>query len=53
MKGWDIEKADLTVGGKHRLICPPQLTYNAKGNLPVIPQNASLVFDVELKNVFY
>lgn len=47
---WTEGVQSIKVGGKTKLVCPPQLAYGNQ-NVPGIPPNSTLIFEVELLDI--
>ena len=41
----------MKVGDKWQLVIPPEMAYGPQGSPPVIPPDATLVFDIELLEI--
>ncbi|MDA7527708.1 DUF1080 domain-containing protein [bacterium] len=48
IEGWKYGIAGMKVGGRRRLIVPPEMAYGSQGVANLIPPGATLVFEVEL-----
>jgi FKBP-type peptidyl-prolyl cis-trans isomerase FkpA len=51
IKCWTEGVQKMKVGGKAKLVCPPDMAYGARGAGGVIPPNATLHFEIELLSI--
>lgn len=49
--GWEEGVSGMRIGGKRRLVVPPQLGYGARGVPGAIPPNATLIYEFELVDI--
>ena len=48
IKGWEIGIGSMKVGEKAEFTISPKYAYGARGSPPKIPEDATLVFKIEL-----
>ena len=49
--GWERGVVGMRQGGERRLVIPPNLAYGANGRAPLIPPNATIMFDITVTSV--
>ncbi len=52
IKGWDRGVRGMRVGGRREIIVPPRLGYGNQSPSPLIPANSTLVFVVDLLDLY-
>ncbi|MFD8260567.1 FKBP-type peptidyl-prolyl cis-trans isomerase [Streptomyces griseoluteus] len=52
IKGWDRGVKGMRVGGRREIIVPPRLGYGNRSPTPLIPAGSTLVFVVDLLDVY-
>lgn len=51
IKAWDEAILSMKVGGKRLLLVPPALGFGKKGSGSVVPPDATLKYEIELKSI--
>jgi FKBP-type peptidyl-prolyl cis-trans isomerase len=51
IQGWDQGVVGMKVGGRRKLVIPPDLAYGQQGSPPNIGPNETLVFEIDLKKI--
>lgn len=51
IRGWEEGLVEMKVGGKRRLIIPPDMAYGANGAGQVVPPGATLLYEIDLVDV--
>ena len=48
---WTEGVQSIKVGGRAKLVCPPNLAYGSRGAGGVVPPNATLIFEIDLLDI--
>lgn len=51
IRGWELGLVGMKVGEKRKLTIPPELAYGDSGRPPVIPEKATLIFEIDMLSI--